>query len=118
MNNVAIDIKKIIYVMDNLDIIFEENDKKINIINDINFDAINLKEKLITEKELDNEISTSIKVKNDDDSIFDSNNFYGKLNNIKGGIKLLKTNSGHNGLLREDERETLYELLLSSRIII
>ena len=118
MNNVAIDIKKIIDVMDNLDIIFEENDKKINIINDINFDAINLKEKLITEKELDNEISTSIKVKNDNDSIFDPNNFYGKLNNIKGDIKLLKINSGHNGLIREDERQKLYELLLSSRIII
>ena len=77
--------------MDSLDIIFQENDKKINIINDINFDTTNLKEKLITQKELDNEISTSIKVKNDNDSIFDPNNFYGKLNNIKGDIKLLST---------------------------
>ena len=104
--------------MDSLDIIFQENDKKINILNDINFETTNLKEKLITQKELDNEISTSINVKNDNDSIFDPNNFYGKLNNIKGDIKLLKTNSGHNGLIREDERQTLYELLLSSRIII
>ncbi len=76
--------------MDSLDIIFQENDKKIN-INDINFDTTNLKEKLITQKELDNEISTSINVKNDNDSIFDPKNFYGKLNNIKGDIKLLST---------------------------
>ena len=75
--------------MESLDIIFQENDKKINILNDINFETTNLKEKLITQKELDNEISTSINVKNDNDSIFDPNNFYGKLNNIKGDIKLL-----------------------------
>ena len=118
INNVAIDIKKIIDVMNNLDIVFQENDKKINIKNDINIESINLKEKLITPKELDNEISTSIKVKNDNDTIVDPNNFYGKLNNIKDGIKLLKTNNGHNGLIRENERETLYELLLSSEIII
>ena len=77
--------------MDSLDIIFQENDKKINIINDINFDTTNLKEKLITQKEIDNEISTSINVKNDNDTIFDPNNFYGKLNNIKDDIKLLST---------------------------
>ena len=77
--------------MESLDIIFQENDKKINILNDINFETTNLKEKLITQKELDNEISTSINVKNDNDSIFDPKNFYGKLNNIKGGIKLLST---------------------------
>ena len=77
--------------MESLDIIFQENDKKINILNDINFKTTNLKEKLITQKELDNEISTSINVKNDNDSIFDPKNFYGKLNNIKGGIKLLST---------------------------
>ena len=77
--------------MDSSDIIFQENDKKINIINDINFETTNLKEKLITQKELDNEISTSINVKNDNDSIFDPKNFYGKLNNIKGDIKLLST---------------------------
>ncbi len=76
--------------MDSLDIIFQENDKKIN-INDINFDTTNLKEKLITQKEIDNEISTSINVKNDNDTIFDPNNFYGKLNNIKDDIKLLST---------------------------
>ena len=75
--------------MESLDIIFQENDKKINILNDINFETTNLKEKLITQKELDNEISTSINVKNDNDSIFDPKNFYGKLNNIKGDIKLL-----------------------------
>ena len=40
------------------------------------------------------------------------------MNNIKGGIKLLKINNGHNGLIKEDEKETLYELLLSSGIII
>ena len=77
--------------MDSLDVVFQENDKKINIINDINFDTTNLKEKLITQKEIDNEISTSINVKNDNDTIFDPNNFYGKLNNIKDDIKLLST---------------------------
>ena len=77
--------------MESLDIIFQVNDKKINILNDINFETTNLKEKLITQKELDNEISTSINVKNDNDTIFDPNNFYGKLNNIKDDIKLLST---------------------------
>ena len=117
INNVTIVIIKIIDVINNLDIVFQENDKKINIKNFIN-DITNLKEKLITQKELDNEISINIKVKNDNGIIIDSNNFYDNLNNIKCDIKLVKTNNGRNGLIKEDEKKTLYELLLSSGIII
>jgi hypothetical protein len=132
INSVVEDLKKIIYVMDNLDIVNQanENDKKINeneikndvndinISIDINNNNKNLKEKLISDKsEIDSDIIIDTKIKPDNSLIHKSKNFYDKLNDIKGDIKLFKTITGHSGLLRVDEREQFYTILLCSGII-
>ena len=118
--------------MDNLDIVNQanENDKKINeneikndvndinISIDINNNNKNLQEKLISDKsEIDSDIIIDTKIKADNSLIHKSKNFYDKLNDIKGDIKLFKTITGHSGLLRVDEREQFYTILLCSGII-
>ena len=123
VNNVSEDLQKIINIIENLDIISNNNnenkkrDKKNKIINN---EINTLSEKLITDDEED-EIRTDaniieIKSNKENDSIINSS-FYDKLNDIKGTIKLFKTFAGHNGLLKEDEREQFYQFLLSSGII-
>ena len=59
---------------------------------------------------MDTSISTEYNINN-------NTNFYAKLNNIKGNIKLFKTTSGHNGLLKPEEKEQYYKILLSTGII-
>ena len=123
MQDVSEGLKKIINVMDNLDInnqenknINNENIKKNDIIININNKENNLKEKLISNLE-ENEINTNINT-NKDNNLIIENNFYEKLNNIKSSIKLFKTFSGHNGLLRQDEREQFFTYLLTTGIVI
>ena len=122
MQDVSEGLQKIINVMDNLDIIYQENKNiknentnKSDIIININNNENNLKEKLISNLE-ENEINTNINT-NKENNLINENKFYEKLNNIKGSIKLFKTFSGHNGLLRPDEREQFYTYLLTSGII-
>ena len=114
LNNFTIYFSKIINALDNLDIFSEENVNNNKIIN--NKDNSSLEEKLITNNK-ENNIDT--KVSNDlvKDEYLEDKNFYDKLNNIKGNIKLLKTYSGHNGFLKQGEIEQFYIFLLSSGII-
>jgi len=122
MKDVSDDLKKILNVINNLDIAYQENNNIINknnsIIN-INNSENNLKEQLISNIE-ESEINTNSNMdtnKKNNILIDDSNNFYEKLNNIKGSIKLFKSMAGHNGLLRIDEREQFYTFLLTTGII-
>ena len=114
LKNFAIYFNKIINALDNLDIFSEEKVNNNKIIN--NKDNSSLEEKLITNNK-ENNIDT--KVSNDlvKDEYLEDKNFYDKLNNIKGNIKLLKTYSGHNGFLKQGEIEQFYIFLLSSGII-
>jgi len=130
VNLISEDFKKIIDVMDNLDIILpgNENNKIITKENTENINNIegknSLKEKLIENNEEKVEISsnnnsiinTNSNI-NKDGISFKNDIFYNKLNSIKGNIKLFKTISGHNGLLRVDEREQFFTFLLSTGII-
>ena len=127
LNLCSEDIKKILDVMDNLDIEFKKNinkDKKKDNNNLIDNNS-SLEEKLInnfddeinkneindiSNIEVDTSISTEYNINN-------NSNFYAKLNNIKGNIKLFKTTSGHNGLLKPEEKEQYYKILLSTGII-
>ena len=108
---------KIINVIDNLDISLNVN---IN-LNNINIieDNKEIKEKLIS-NDNDNEIRTNINSYNSEinkDLKFNNGNqFYNKLNNIIGNIKLLKTYAGHNGWLSEEEKEQFNIFLLFSGI--
>lgn len=126
LNLCSEDIKKILDVMDSLDIDLKKNinkDKKVD--NNIFIDNDNsLKEKLInTIDEINkNEINDISNIDVDtsissDYNINNNTNFYVKLNNIKGNIKLFKTSSGHNGLLTPEEKEQYYKILLSTGII-
>ena len=124
------DLKKIIDVMDNLDIILPGNENN-KIITKENTQEINnleennsLKEKLIENNEEKNEISfnsnsisNTYSNINKDDKSYKNDKFYNKLNCIKGNIKLFKTFAGHNGLLRVDEREQFFTFLLNTGII-
>ena len=122
MKDVSDDLKKVLNVINNLDIAYQEKNNIINknnsIIN-INNSENNLKEQLISNIE-ESEINTNSNMdtnKKNNILIDDSNNFYEKLNNIKGSIKLFKSMAGHNGLLRIDEREQFYTFLLTTGII-
>ncbi len=122
INMIKQDLEKIINVMDNLDIVNQGNVNEIS--NDISIDVNNhdsLKEHLISDKnesDSDTIITTSIKDNNNSkNNSKKSNVFYDKLNGIKGNIKLFKTMTGHNGLLRLDEREQYFTFLLYSGII-
>ena len=119
------DIKKILYVMDNLDIDFKKksNEEKRKDINNLIDNNSSLKEKLINSMDEDKsdiydksniDVDTSI---TSDININSNNNFYDILNSIKGNIKLFKTSSGHNGLLKPQEREEFYKILLGTGII-
>ena len=93
-------------------IIKNENIKNDNEINDKN----SLKEKLISKDE--DEIKTNIDSDiNKENILIVEDSFYDKLDNIKKGIKLFKTFAGHNGLLRPDEREQFFVMLLNTDII-
>ena len=122
------DIKNILDVMDSLDLEFKnnksKNKEKKNDINNLIDNNGSLNEKLINSiEEIDRieinnksniEVDTSIST---DYNINNNSNFYAKLNNIKGNIKLLKTSSGHNGLLKPEEKEQYFKMLLSTGII-
>ena len=116
LKNNSENLKKIVKVVDNLDIIFTKNNN-INISYDIK-DNDNVKENLIS-----NNLKEVITVKNigdeiNKDNILKTKNiFYDKLERIKGNIKILKTNAGHNGWLNDEELEQYLIFLLSSRII-
>ena len=121
LNLCSEDIKKILDVMDNLDIDFKKNvnKEKINNINNQIDKSNSLEERLINSIDeindiSNNEVDTSIST---DYNLNNNTNFYAKLNNIKGNIKLLKTSSGHNGLLKPEEKEQYYKILLSTGII-
>lgn len=110
-------LKKIVKVVDKLDINFGINNNfNINISSDIK-DNDNIKEKLITNNL--KEITTEKYSENDvnKDNLKIENIFYNKLERIKGNIKILKTKAGHNGWLSEEEIEQYYLFLLSSRIM-
>ena len=114
LKNISNCFNKILHVLDNLDIVFE-NISNNNIINNKNDNII--KEKLITnynENIIDTNINNNLINFRD---LEDQNIFYDKLNNIKGNIKLLKTYSGHTGFLKQEEIEQFYVFLLSSGII-
>ena len=112
IDNVSADIRKILDVMENLDIVSQDNQNNIKNNNNISFNNIGLKEKLIIKDEKQNLDTSEINnFKNKEDI------FYFKLNNIKGNIKLFKSFSGHNGLLRKDEREQFLSFLLSTGIL-
>ena len=125
IENVSKDLKIILDVMDNLDIVYKDKNQNTKINkenNNLNSNLKNnndLQEKLITNDEKENEINTNIILNVDinkkDKSINDE--FYIKLNNIKGNIKLFKSFAGHNGLLRPDEREQFFIFFLSTGII-
>ena len=127
VNLLSEDLKKILDVMDNLDIIFNKNEinnyiknknkEKDNISNISNSDNNGLKEKLISDSEEESEIITNLDIETNEDKIINNKSFYDKLNNIKGSIKLFKTFAGHNGLLKPDERENFYKFLLSTGIL-
>ena len=124
---IAEDIKKILDVIDNLDVVLPENKNIINENNEINYniqDKNSLKEKLIDDNfEEKLEINTTSNSNSDINcninniNNLDSNEFYNKLNSIKGNIKLFKSFGGHNGLLKVDERQQFYKFLLCTGII-
>ena len=121
IKNVSEDLKKILDVMNNLDIIQNENNKN-EINNDISLNINienSLKEKLIDGDEQENEINTNSGKNNSKETILieDNNSFYSKLSCIKGSIKIFKSFAGHNGLIRPDEREHFYTFLLYTGII-
>ena len=110
--------------MEKLDIKINNNDdkgKRVSLkLSNIN--NTNIKEKLIiSDEEEDTEINTN----SNNNLIDDSNNnmikiganFYQKLHDILGNFKLFKTYIGHNGFLREDEREKFFIFLLRSGVI-
>ena len=124
------DIKKIIDVMNNLDIVLPENKNSKNILKgdkEINYnkqDKNSLEEKLIDDNfeeklEINTTSNSNIDINNNINNIdnLDKNGFYNKLNSIKGNIKLFKSFGGHNGLLKVDEREQFHKFLLSTGII-
>ena len=124
IKSVSDDLKKILNVMENLDIALKDNqnvkknnkDYNINISNEKM--STDLKEKLISKEEKENEINTNITFNsNKKEKLNNEDKFYDKLNNIKGNIKLFKSFAGHNGLLRSDEREQFYSFLLCTGII-
>ena len=116
LKNNSENLKKIVKVVDNLDIIFTKNNNN-NISYDIK-DNDNVKENLIS-----NNLKEVITVKNSgdeinkDDILITKNIFYDKLERIKGNIKILKINAGHNGWLNDEESEQYEKFLLYSRII-
>ena len=115
------DFKKILDAFDNLDIVCKDEKPKITINNRDTSESNNkndLKEKLITnekEYEINTNIILDVDVNKKNNLINDE--FYDKLNSIKGNIKLFKSFAGHNGLLRPDEREQFFSFLLSTGII-
>ena len=124
IQNIKKDFKKILMVMEKLDIKINNNDdkgKRVSLkLSNIN--NTNIKEKLIiSDEEEDTEINTN----SNNNLIDDSNNnmikiganFYQKLHDILGNFKLFKTYIGHNGFLREDEREKFFIFLLRSGVI-
>ena len=119
IKNVSEDLKIILNVINKLDIIKKENEnKKHEMNNDISLyiSENSIKEKLIQDND---EINTnSILMNNSKEKILtEENDFYNKLNSIKGSIKLFKSFAGHNGLIRPDEREHFYTFLLDTGII-
>ena len=86
----------------------------------INDSSNTLKEKLISSNEEESNIITNSNIDihvNKENDLLNVSNFYSKLNNKKWNIKLFKTLSGHNGLLKEDERNQFYNFVLRSGII-
>ena len=117
LTNLKDNFKKIVNVIDNLEITLNSN---ININNNVNIidDDENIKERLISSDS--EEIRTNIDNNNNinkDMNLNKKNDFYNKLNNITGNIKLLKSYSGHNRGLSEEELQLFYMFLLSSGII-
>ena len=124
------DIKQIIDVMDNLDIVLRENKNTKNVIKEDKETNYNIQDKnSLKEKLIDDNIEEKLEINTTSNSNIDINNsinnidnldktgFYKKLNSIKGNIKLFKSFGGHNGLLKVDEREQFHKFLLSTGII-
>ena len=129
LQNLKRDFKKIFNVMEKLDIALNINDtvKRVSLrLSNIN--NPNVKETLLISEEEDTDMNTNIntnsKYELNNNLIEDSNeklivedNFYKKLNEILGNFKLFKTNVGHNGSLRDDEKEKFFVFLLRSGVI-
>ena len=129
LDSLRIYFKKILYVIENLEIDEGMNN---NSNNWDSFSLINLsdnnKEALILPEDEEDEINIG---NNDSKNEFNNNlidndsnnninkeaNFYNKLNDILGNFRIFKTCVGHNGPLREDEQNQFYILLLKSGII-
>ena len=95
-----------------------KNDKD----NDIKEDLIknkNNEEEVEEEEEINTNTNASTEKQTKKSSNLSSHDklFYDKLNSIKGNFKLFRTFAGHNGFLRNDERNQFYILLLSTGII-
>ena len=137
LNNLKIAFRKILNVMQNLEIDSSGNNNNKNKrdsfrISNLNSNS-NFKEKLIMTEDDEDEINTNNTNKNNDintklelsekNNLIDDNHliiekdFYGKLNDIMGNFKLFRTLVGHNGSLRMDEREQFFCLLLKCGII-
>ena len=140
INNIKLYFRKILNVMQNLEIDLNRNNNsnsnKINSLSISNLANDNYKEKLIITEEGDelntdntnnnNVISTNIELidknnliddNNNNAGVIVENNFYDKLNNIIGNFKIFRTFAGHNGSLRMEEKEQFFCLLLKNGII-
>ena len=127
IDNVSNDIKKILDVFENLDVVNQENQNnmiKTKKENNKEFFFINnnkndLKEKFIINDEKQSDINTLIipEANENNNLKIEEDSFFIKLNNIKGNIKLFKSFAGHNGLLRIDEREQFLSILLCTGIL-
>ena len=137
LNNLKIAFRKILNVMQNLEIDLNGNNNNKNKRDSFRISNLNsnskFKEKLIMTEDDEDEINTNNTNKNNDintklelsekNNLIDDNHliiekdFYGKLNDIMGNFKLFRTLVGHNGSLRMDEREQFFCLLLKCGII-
>ncbi len=130
LNSLKIHFKKILFVMQNLEIDDKSNNNKRDIMKNSNLNNTNIQEKLITKgneleeintnKANDYIINTKIEISDNNlnnENVINNNKFYQKLDNIIGNFKLFRTDVGHVGLLNEIERDELFLLLLKSGII-
>ena len=113
IENISKNIRKILDVIDNLDIKFEG----ININYFQNIEDNKLEEKLISKSEEDINTNKIIEDSTNNTNPKSKNNFFNKLELIKGNVKLMKTYAGHNGFFRNDEFEQYYIFLLTSNVI-
>ena len=130
IKNVNNGLRKILESINHLDIILDNKKKRkksIDLIKDKIENSNDTRERLISESEDSND---KIDLIDGDNSINDKNNqinlngnkddsdvFYDKLNLLIGNIKLIKSFAGHNGLLKQDEKDFYYGYLTKGGFI-